>query len=491
MDTGVIQVLSLFVCLLGGGGNDLLDYLPTEAYWKQKDVPIRLDTMLGELSPAVAADISGDIAQLGSPDPNAREKAEANVRRQGAAALPLLEKAARAADPELSGRARGLLQEISRDHTVANVRRLMAIRTLGELGQPGAKEALQKLTLSSEPFVADYAASAIAAIAGAPPTRKRPLAEIAHDVWTLPASTGAVLQLAPRGGRPVGYAEVLAAMHAPPDANREERIHELIDPVLEVAELLGNIRVDSLTIGVDQELSNSSGSIVLIGRGLYDIVRLRTVLRQSRTPWHMEGTVEVFEPNGEISVVLVNDHELLLCGSPRPEDRNIAKMLAARSESAPGLSPASPLGQLIQKTNAEGPLWLAMHVNDRYRQLNAALSPFQSLRLTSTLNKGTLTVTMNATGRPGVDPANVAAAAQRVNLDAKQALEFTRPIMQVAPLLRTAVNFLETVQVESAAADATATARLQISPAAVLSLPTAIEQDAPPPDPPGVPPRVR
>ena len=56
----------LLLNLLTGGGNDLLDYLPTDAYWRQKSVSVSVDTMMAELKPAApAGDISKLIEELG------------------------------------------------------------------------------------------------------------------------------------------------------------------------------------------------------------------------------------------------------------------------------------------------------------------------------------------------------------------------------------------------------------------------------------------
>lgn len=495
MDTAVIQILSLFVCLLGGGGNDLLDYLPTEAYWEVKGVPIRLETMAAEINPPqsddVSANLTADIAQLGAADPQARQAAELRVRRAGAAATPFLQEAMRSPEAERAGRAKDLLGQIADDMTVARVRRLMAIRTLGELGQPGARQTLAPLVEASEPFEAEYAAAALAALDGKPRARPRPIAAIAQDVWSLPASSRAVLQLAPRGGGPVGYADLLAAMKMPPDADRHERLAEVIGPVLEVAELLGNVRIDAITVGIDQRLSNDAGFVVALGRGLYNSDRLRAALRQSRTPWHTEQGVEVFEPNADLSLVVLSDNELLLLASPQGKDRPLAKVLAARRDDAVGLKSVASMTQLIGQVDAASPLWAAARMTDGYRQFHPSLAPFDSMTLTGQEEKGALQIRLSARGREGVDPANVSAAAGRAALDKKQAVEFLRPIMQVAPLLRTLVDFLETVEIKADGSSATLTAQLAASPAAVLSVSTALEHEGAPPEPPRAPPVIR
>jgi hypothetical protein len=101
----MISSWAMMLVLLAGGGNDLLDYLPAKHYWQAKSVTVTTENLLAELK----------------------------------------------ADPK--------------DKATA-VRRLMAIRTLGEQKDPNALPALKKLLGSKELFEDEYARRAVAAIEG-------------------------------------------------------------------------------------------------------------------------------------------------------------------------------------------------------------------------------------------------------------------------------------------------------------------------------------
>jgi len=125
--------MMLMTLVGGGGGNDLVDYLDTNSYWAQQSVEVTVPEMKAQLAPA---DAKGDP-----------------------------------------------------------VRRLMAIRTLGELKKKGAIATLQPLLKSKTLFEAEYAAAAIAAIEGK--KFKRPglsAKERMKDVYLLPAGCGEVGQ---------------------------------------------------------------------------------------------------------------------------------------------------------------------------------------------------------------------------------------------------------------------------------------------------------
>src|SRR5687767_10266967 len=102
--------LTLILCLLTGGGNDLLDYVPTEAYWKEKGVAASVEAMLKELPEHAGEDVQALIADLGSADAETRDKAALRIREVGrSAAMAPLAEAAESPDAEVRRRARVLL----------------------------------------------------------------------------------------------------------------------------------------------------------------------------------------------------------------------------------------------------------------------------------------------------------------------------------------------------------------------------------------------
>src|SRR5438874_8131953 len=106
---GEASIFLIFTMLLGGSpGNELLDLVPTDAYWKSKDVEITVPNIMLELNSIKTDDTAKATA----------------------------------------------------------VRRLMAIRTLGELKGADAVTSLKAQLDSKEMFVADYSQRALDAIQG-------------------------------------------------------------------------------------------------------------------------------------------------------------------------------------------------------------------------------------------------------------------------------------------------------------------------------------
>src|SRR6185436_2471792 len=162
------MIFFLFTLISGGGGNHLLDYASTKAYWQSKGVAVSVQTMSAELKTSDAEDITQLVAQLASPDGNVRAGASKKIVQLGEAVLPQLEKAAETPDAEVAASVKTLIADISAASKKNAVRRLMAIRTLGELKKPEGLAALRPLLNAKQMFVAEYAARSIAQIEGKP-----------------------------------------------------------------------------------------------------------------------------------------------------------------------------------------------------------------------------------------------------------------------------------------------------------------------------------
>lgn len=168
MNFGMVFLMTMLM----GGVSDVLDVIPSDEYWRIKNVQVSEASLLEELAPPPAAgDISKLVDDLGEGDAKVRDAAAAKIRAMGAGVIPQLQKATEADNPETAARARKLIADIQNGGKAQQVRKLMAIRTAGEKKLKGLLPRLTELTQSKEMFIADYAAAAVAAIEGKPYTR--------------------------------------------------------------------------------------------------------------------------------------------------------------------------------------------------------------------------------------------------------------------------------------------------------------------------------
>ena len=183
-------MMTLMMMLTQGGASDVLDLVDSGSYWKAQKVAVTVEALAGQL--------------------------DAKVEGEGAHA--------------------------------AAVRRLMAIRALGELKDMAALARLKPLVNETAPFVADYAKQAIASNEGTPYRRPPASPEtLASDVALLPSECAAVLQTGISGGGPVSYDKVFELMKAmePRGGQAEfDRMRtEVTERITRLTDAVGNFRV--------------------------------------------------------------------------------------------------------------------------------------------------------------------------------------------------------------------------------------------------------
>jgi hypothetical protein len=361
------SLITLLTFLLGGGGSDLLDYVPTEAYWKAKEVVVTPEVLTTTLRPTPPAEVGDLIRQLDSPDAAVRDAAAAKIRAAGPGAIPALQEETESEIIETSRRAKALVQEITADTKPASVRRLMAIRTLGERKDRAGLDMLRPLLESKEPFVADYAARAIAQIEGKPFERPRPAEAMKNDLWLLPATSAAVGQYAPRGGLAIPFDQAIAPMQIRPE-QKEDRLQVLTQSVLELAEHVGNMRIDGVTLGLSGDITDRSGFLVAVIRGQFDRVAFSELVRQRGTPAGNVDGYDVFQPDGESAMFFVSDHQAVFMAAPAGTSLPLKEMAAAVKAGRGGLDKAEGLAESIKAADTAQPVWAVARTTPEIRQ---------------------------------------------------------------------------------------------------------------------------
>lgn len=497
--------LSVILCLLNGGGNDLLDYLPSDAYWHEKQIDVSLERMLKELDAKPGQDVAKLINDLGSPDAETRDKAAVEIRKVGgAAAIKPLSEASDSPDAEVRRRAKTLLRQIGGDEIERGVRRLVAIRTLGEMRKPEALPKLKPLLESKELFVADYAHVAIDLIEGRRPTETRPVpANAADDVWLLPAECKTVGQLVPRRGSPPDAAEFAATLKADsaadPDAKKNDLGAELARMLVPLVEKIGNVRIDAVSFGISGTpgvahgvrrggpLANSSGYIAVVLRGRYHADWIRTLVRSEKVASEDVDGVEVFRPDNETAMIVPSDEVLAYITSENAVDAP-AKALAATMKTGKPAARANDdaTKKLAASIDANPVLWAVSAVTAPQKTLPVA-EALDTITLLGTREGKVLNLKMTAKGS---DAAQVKSAVDKINKHAKDSADFLEG-MQVVSAIKLSVKLLRSMHADASGADVTMAAKLDTTPAAVLSMPFLTDEEGPAPEETPANPRLR
>jgi hypothetical protein len=450
------NLVTLLMFLLAGGGRDLVSYIPPDAYWEAKGVEVvSVEGLLKDLDPAPPVDVDKAIGALGSAGAAEREAAAGAILSAGPAAIPELEKETASPDVEVARRARALIAQIRTEAKPREVRRLMAMRALGELKDAKALPALRTWAESKEPFAAECARAAIAKIEGkpAPPPRERDAKAFAADVGLLPASCALVMRLAPRPGLAPPFAEAIGQMELP-DSTRQQRLRQVARELIDAADRYGNLRVDGVTIGLSGDFNGRNGFVVAILRGQYDPDLAAFAARQERFAATPVNGRNVFQWGPEAHVFLPSADRAVFFAAADARQSPAAALVDAVAKGKGTLRDNAELANLIDAADATQPVWAVGKLTPALQTI-PWLDGVDVVRLTSTQTAGRLTLNLSA---KGADAARLKSAAGVAEAALKEGLPELEKIAVFMPPLRPLRDAMRSVTLTAADHTLTGTA---------------------------------
>jgi len=474
MSSSVMPLMMLM--LMRQVGNDLLDYLDTAAYWKAKGAEVTVTRLLVDLKPPVpVGNVDGLIRDLGSADFKTRKAAQDKLLAMGPAVLPRIRTAVASDEPEIAFRAEQIMVLLSEPGKSRDVRRLMAIRTLGEKKARESLPALRRLLDSKTPFEAEYARTAIAAIEGKPaPTRKRTTANDAkRDPWLMPVGTGLIGQVTFLGGKPMEWEALLQQMPLRFRGVRpstEEGIAQLTHRLLPVVEHIGNCRIESVTLGLAGEIGRRTGRVVIMARGQYDAAAVGALLGQQK---RIETTTIAGEKvwvldDDEAYVAFPSDNLAVFVGGARNVQKVLPDVFRALKAGRGSILKNTAMVKLLESVDRTKPLWVATTVTPAFKKIEL-FAPLNALALTVDAERDAIRVRIVATGP---EPAKITPMVEKLKGFVREGIAAVQPAMQPTPAsAKLMLDFLQSATFQQNGAVVTATAGIKgtdMSPSIML-----------------------
>ena len=468
-----VMRLLMMLALPMSGGNDLLDFVPTQEYWESKRITITVPALTAELTHKQPPDISELIRQLGDDRFAVREIATRKIQALGSQVVVQLEKALDSTDAEIVDRARLLIAQMDEGRNATAERRLMAIRALGELKSPEALPALRKLTSSKELFVAEYARQAIARIEGK--EAKRTVVDrkqLEKDVWLLPAGCAVIGQLAPRSHIPLSL-DQLRTITPRPGSSRRQNVsprEQLRRAVLKLSEQIGNVRVDVITMGISGDVGPRTGWVVFIARGQYDKDALKTLATESKIRVTTRDGVDVIEFDRRLQAIMPSNRQLIIIGGPQVAGFPFAELIAAVKAGRGKIAEDAPIAKLIKTVDRDGPVWMAAVMSPQFKKNAPLLAGLKTATLSTKHGEGAVTGKLVVTGddEKGIEKSEAIFIAELRTMMNQMTKETSR-----MPAVKTMLDFLKTINHQGDGAIVTVTAELK-DPRAALMMPLAI-----------------
>ncbi len=475
METMGMGIGMVMMLVAGNGGGELLDLIDTEAYWAHRNETPRVELLIGYLETADdkadAGQIDKLIAQLGAADFDTREQAAAKLIAIGADAKAPLQKARQSDDPEIALRAEQILRRLTGKHKPSNVRKLMAIRTLGEMGQAQATEPLKQLADSTEPFVAEYAARAIARIEGkAYQPRGVTKQQLEADLMLLPSNCGIVAQIhAGVGDRRITLDQMLKGNMLPAGTDVSEVKRQITEELVKAAGRIGNVRLEAATLGFGEKADEREFFVAAILRGRFDreavLAALAGESRNRPTEQHGDITVQHMHDSGFIAV---SDTQAAFIVAEDPEP-HIKKMVKAIEAGKGGLADNAAMMKQIKAARATpSDLWAAAIMDDTYKQVSM-FAPFDTMTLNVDLGKnGALAATLRA---QGPDEQKVAAAVKAFGEKRDWLVTQLQPMAAMMPGVQKFVDSLKKIQPEQDGGAVELNAEFDANPGGAMMMP--------------------
>ena len=341
------------------------------------------------------------------------------------------------------------LEEVKRQE----VSKLLAARALGDLKSKAALPSLKKMAESKRRFEADYANAAIAKIEG----REYARTPVAKDVMLadlnfLPATVGAVVQARLNPGAPAPVGKLVAELEkgAPAKLDALADLANFHVAMASVAEMVGNVRLDGVTIGATSDIDDDgNGAVAVLVRGSYDSRGVEALLAEIDGVEHEEFGGTLFAMFGsEMVIAPVSDELFVLVAGDfdGPASDFVGELGKRLKEKPQALALDKQLAATVKRASGVR-LWGAVKVSPSYR-MSPYFAPFDEIVLRSEKvgKRKRLRVTIAGTGN---DAGAVKAAITQLSGDMGQVITEVQDFAKKEPAGKPFVDFLSRIQYEA------------------------------------------
>jgi len=473
------EFLFILLVFFGAGptaGNDVLDMIPTDSYWLAKKVTPTVEQLQRDAAPdKKPQNVDKLVKDLAADDFKTRDDAKKQLEQMGPEVAPLLKPALDSKDPEVAAVAATIMKQFSDKGRERAVRRLMAIRTLGERKEKAALPLLKTLVDSRELFVSDYALRAAAQIEGNKLTRIDHRKEVAADLRLIPRGTGIVGQVTGLPSVALTLDKVVDQALDPANANqfgmmapggkapdKKQLLARLTKKLLEVVDKVGDLRIDGVTFGVSENIGPRGGWAIIALRGKYDAPAMLAAIKAAAgedLKASREGNIDVVELAGEFTMIMPSNDQLIFVPSDRREDKGpiVEQLLAVLKGGKGEFEENKELVALMKTIDTTGPAWLAARLNADMRK-EKMFEAFDSITLSSKIEKDG--VAYSLTGQ-GTDADKVKESADALTAGIQGAIGQIKPMVAQMKSMQAMVDVLESMKVATEGKTATLTGQIK------------------------------
>jgi hypothetical protein len=286
----------ILLTLFFGGESSLSGYINPEQYWQSRGVEYRVADLAAFLQSPVPVDpseIEKSIKGLGAETFADREAASSRLAEIGMPALPALQVASKNPDPEVSKRAKIILQTITAEKEEDAVDPGMVLMSLSCMKDPQAGKILQEIANGPAGELQRQAASFLSQ-----PQREVP--PLSQDIFAgFPEDTCMLLQLQPHKYQ----SAVLNTVH------HSAALQKML---ISGFEMFGDIKVQRVSMGMNEGVFlGKDPRIILRVEMAYDPRRLALALEKIRYQQISTEPMRILR-HKELSIFMPDDRNLIV-----------------------------------------------------------------------------------------------------------------------------------------------------------------------------------
>ncbi|NQT52020.1 hypothetical protein HQ576_08215, partial [bacterium] len=285
-------------------------------------------------------------------------------------------------------------------------------------------------------------------------------ATLEADLRLLPPNCGLVAQAAMLANPQFSISKAIGDLGGmlPGGMDATQILGKLTEGILMVAERVGNVRIERITLGVADNVGDDTGFVVIVVRGAYDAAAASAALQQIGLNATKVDGMDVLAADREFRVIPCSNRRLVMIGGPRQAVMPVEDVIAAIKTPPDALRLNEELAALVRKADVTQPLWAVATLTDAYRQ-TPVTAPFDTATLTTQADeKGDLAGTLVAVGK---DAEAVKRVADLVNNGIKEGITELTEHAGRMPAMKPMLDILKSIQVNQADATLTITAKLK------------------------------
>ena len=268
----------------------------------------------------------------------------------------------------------------------------------------------------------------------------------------------------------------------PPHANKAQMLGQLTAQMVPIAEMMGNVRIQSVTFGLYANVPNQPGYMVVVFRGQYDAKSAAAMLGKNQIPLTKIDGMDVFQIDQMSAVLFPSDTRAVLVGADRDGKLPLEAVVAAIKKDAGDLHDNPEMTKLIATVDATQPAWGVAKITDGIRQVAPPIAAFDLATLVISQKDDVVSFLLKAEGS---DAEKVKEAVEQAKGHVQEGITELRQAVQNFPEAKSMLDALESVKLETDGGKATGTAALK-GPIPALML-GGITQDMPVETRPGKP----